>query len=78
MTIQSNRRTMQGGQEGMNSPCKGCEKRTIGCHAGCELYAGWKEKMAVGAAERQRVRDGEPVFCRTALKLIWHQMKYGR
>ena len=62
----------------MTAPCKGCTQREIGCHAGCELYAEWKKKMAVGAAERQRVRDGEPVFCKTVLKQIWHQMKYHR
>lgn len=23
----------------MNTPCKGCERREIGCHAKCEKYA---------------------------------------
>lgn len=25
------------------SPCKGCEKRQVGCHSTCAEYAEWKQ-----------------------------------
>lgn len=27
---------------GNNVPCKGCEKRHIGCHSNCREYNAWK------------------------------------
>ena len=27
-------------------PCKGCEKRLLGCHASCEAYAEYKKTEA--------------------------------
>lgn len=26
----------------MNTPCRGCEERRIGCHGGCERYLDWR------------------------------------
>lgn len=37
------------------SPCKGCDRRQIGCHAGCEEYAAWKAR--VWAAEEALRED---------------------
>lgn len=34
----------------MRAPCKGCEERQVGCHAGCEKYLEF-------AAEREVIRD---------------------
>lgn len=25
------------------SPCKGCEKRVVGCHGNCEAYKRWQK-----------------------------------
>ena len=27
------------------SPCRECEKRVVGCHAGCEKYAGYCKEL---------------------------------
>ena len=26
-----------------NCPCKGCEKRTVGCHGKCQDYKNWQK-----------------------------------
>lgn len=28
----------------MSAPCKGCEKRMVGCHANCEEYIQFREE----------------------------------
>lgn len=30
----------------MDSPCHGCARRTVGCHASCADYSGWARDMA--------------------------------
>ena len=62
----------------MTAPCKECQERKLGCHAECEKYAEFKERLKIGAAERQRIRDGEPVFTKNVLRQIWREMKTGR
>ena len=37
-----------------NSPCRGCETRSEGCHGQCEKYARWKEFMKQVHKERKK------------------------
>lgn len=30
----------------MDNKCKGCTKREVGCHANCEDYKAYKEKLS--------------------------------
>lgn len=34
--------------------CKGCEKRTLGCHATCESYLKFREKCEKAAKVRRK------------------------
>ena len=29
----------------IESPCKGCDKRFVGCHASCESYKNFREEL---------------------------------
>lgn len=36
------------------SPCKDCQNRKIGCHAGCEKYLAWRASLDSVIAEKDR------------------------
>jgi len=36
-----------------NCPCKGCDKRCIGCHSDCEQYKEWKTDRDEMLAQRR-------------------------
>lgn len=36
------------------SPCKDCESRKVGCHAGCESYLTWRADLDYTIAEKAR------------------------
>jgi hypothetical protein len=40
------------------SPCKGCEKRTVGCHSSCEAYQNAKEEHRVNNEVYRRENQG--------------------
>lgn len=35
-------------------PCKGCEKRSAGCHGNCESYRNWKSERDRKKAEQAK------------------------
>lgn len=37
----------------ITAPCKGCEKRVVGCHAGCPDYISFTEKIKM-VKEKER------------------------
>ena len=39
-----------------DAPCKGCEERTLGCHAKCEEYIEYRKRLDEILEERQKVR----------------------
>ena len=64
----------------INPPCKNCETRTIGCHAGCERYKAFqkqqeeKRKLVEAAFKTECMfREVERPHCR-----IWTSQKRQR
>lgn len=52
-------------------PCLNCERRSVGCHATCEKYLGWKEqirqkKEIIQGEENTRIILNEMQAIRTA------------
>lgn len=45
-------------------PCYGCEKRVVGCHAGCREYASWKKQRQEMLDEIQRKKELELGYLR--------------
>lgn len=45
----------------MDAGCKGCTKREIGCHSGCESYLEWRSKYdkekAIVAEKKHKLRE---------------------
>ncbi len=41
----------------MTAPCKGCDRRRQGCHAECEDYLAYKEKVAHINKQRGHMND---------------------
>ncbi len=39
------------------SPCKDCQNRKIGCHAGCEKYLAWRASLDSVIAEEDHRAD---------------------
>lgn len=49
-------------------PCKGCERRAMGCHSECSEWAAWK---AVHLEEKRKIRSGRnPDAAAHALEII--------
>ena len=43
-----------------NPPCKGCERREIGCHGRCQEYGEWKKSLEKSQAARiQEAQDND-------------------
>lgn len=59
----------------MASPCMGCEKREIGCHAECAEYSAWRESRRPELKEKQRIRDADKWLCRSVQRQIWQSMR---
>ena len=45
----------------MKNPCKNCEERHQGCHAGCERYAAWKAEYDARKMEEWRARKSAQI-----------------
>lgn len=39
---------------GLNTPCKGCGERRVGCHSGCAKYKAFKERHDTERIAAQR------------------------
>jgi len=51
-------------------PCKGCERRLIGCHALCADYKDWKKEHDRQKAEQPVGRE----LSKSMKRHIWRQM----
>ena len=60
----------------MTAPCKGCERRHIGCHSMCRAFQEWKKKIAETAELKQKHEAGMPVLCKRVIRQIWREMKW--
>lgn len=52
----------------MIAPCKGCEKRTPGCHDRCPDYKVFRDWIDAGNRERQKEHDGHVPLAREILR----------
>jgi len=55
----------------MMTPCKGCERRLVGCHTICREYQEWKKKWE---AAKEANRTEEPELCRKVKRQMWRGM----
>jgi hypothetical protein len=55
----------------MKAPCKGCEKRLIGCHALCPEFREFRKKL-----EEQKTRETEelPILSEQKKKYLFRRM----
>ena len=53
-------------------PChrngKGCEKRTVGCHSGCQEYAEWSMREAERKTAIRKERESDALWYETHKK----------
>ena len=45
-----------------SAPCKGCEKRYIGCHSKCLDYMDFQQKAALISQEVRNRKNSERIF----------------
>lgn len=43
--------------------CQGCDKRHVGCHAGCAEYAEFKRQIAKGKRRDRSDKDAWALIC---------------
>lgn len=48
----------------VNSPCKGCPDRYVGCHGKCKLYTDFKEKLEIQNAAARKAKEFENGYLR--------------
>jgi len=54
----------------MNTPCKGCERREIGCHAKCEDYANFKAERAKLNERRKKAAEEQDTVIRELERML--------
>ena len=54
----------------MNTPCKGCERREIGCHAKCKDYAEFKAELKKLNEKRKRVAEEQDTVIRELERML--------
>lgn len=59
----------------MVSPCKGCERREVGCHSGCEDYRKWRCEKDKEVEARLRERAAKPDLPIMVQRQIWKERK---
>ena len=52
------------------APCKGCEKRELGCHGKCEAYKEFRKKYDEIIALKRSKEDSENWFAKRAEKFM--------
>lgn len=57
------------------APCKVCDRRRLGCHAGCDDYKGWKAEVDKIAEAKIKERQAKPEICKTVERQIWKEWK---
>ena len=53
-----------------DAPCKGCEKRTLGCHGSCDEYKAFREERDKVIRKRQAISLATPSKSRWVLRKI--------
>ena len=59
----------------MPFPCKGCEKRKVGCHGSCEEYQASKRANDERLKRKLAERAATPQFNENTLKRKWRDMR---
>lgn len=52
-----NRFEFGGVHRGMQSPCKDCGRRVVGCHSACDDYSAYKQELTLYKAEESKVKN---------------------
>lgn len=58
-----------------NAPCLGCDKRHMGCHAGCEKYKAFRAKCDAANENRREAGLGHTTTARSHRRWIDYQVK---
>ncbi len=53
------------------SPCRGCDRRLIGCHGLCPDYKEWKKDLE---QRKAAARDETPSLSREMQKYVWRKI----
>lgn len=56
----------------MICPCKGCDKRLVGCHTFCPDYKGYKDEIE---KDKKKASD-MPELPRKMIQHIWRKMRW--
>lgn len=59
-------------------PCRDCDKRTVGCHAGCDIYKNYREQLEDWTEKRKK--EKENVYYkrrRTSYNRVSHYLRLG-
>ena len=59
-------------------PCRGCEKRELGCHGKCEAYKVWAQKQEAMRKVRFDMNNSLFTYGPEKQRKWWKDMKYGR
>lgn len=62
-------------QRRMKAPCKDCTRRKFLCHSQCEVYKGFKAKLAEISEAKQKLSAATPEPCRKVARQMWREMK---
>lgn len=54
----------------MKTPCKGCERREIGCHAKCVDYAEFKKERAKMNERRKQAAEEQDTVIRELERML--------
>lgn len=50
------------------TPCRGCDKRRVNCHAECKDYLAWRKKADELREQKHKANNLEADFIRTRIK----------
>jgi len=62
----------------MRAPCKGCDRRTPGCHSVCADYRAYSEECAARRENRRLELVNSPETSTTWQKNTWRKAKENR
>jgi len=54
----------------MNAPCKGCDRRLVGCHGFCPEYRKWKDEWE----KRKESQPQTPDLSWEMKRYLWRRM----
>ena len=62
----------------MNAPCKGCEKRKIGCHSTCRKYIIFRMLQDLKIEAQKKENEAKPLINKRSMEYQWKLMKRNR